>query len=114
MSYVVDSAIARIRETFGHYTAAEWERFLTDCGLDVWFDDLPDSTPAFIHDDCVYIQRGLSADATARRAWHEAGHFCLHAGTREWWRSRPQGHITLAKFERQADTFAALFPSGGG
>lgn len=111
MSYVVDSAIARIRETFGYYSAAEWELFMAECGLDVWLDDLPASTPAFIHDDCIYIQRGLTEQETARHAWHELGHFWLHAGSREWWRTRPQGHITLAKFERQAETFAALFPS---
>lgn len=110
MGMVAEHAAIRLREFYGVYRASQWDVFLDARALDQWYDELPAGVPAFLADGCVFIQRGMTADATAARVWHEVGHWALHAGDRDFWRSRPQGDITVAKFERQADEFASLFP----
>lgn len=109
MGYVVEDVVQRLREVRGVYAECDWERFLHDAGLAIWFCDLPVEVPAFLHDGCVYVQRGLTRAATAALVAHECGHAVMHAGGREFWMSRPQGYLTIARFERQANEFAATF-----
>lgn len=110
MGIVVDDVVSRIRQLTGPVYAHDWEWFLDLMELDVWRCDLPAEVPAFLHDDCIYIARGLDRASAAPWIWHEIGHAVLHAGGPGWWRTRPQGWITVARFERQADEFARRFP----
>jgi len=108
--WIATEAAKRLRQHYGTYNATQWESFLEARNLDQWFDELPVGINAFLADDCVYIQRGMTTIDTARRVWHEVGHWALHAGEYTFWLSRPQGYLTVAKFERQANEFAASFP----
>lgn len=113
MGWIVDDVVLRIRAAKGKYRAHEWERFLIDCGLRIVIVDLPPNITGMVVDDVVILQRGMPTVATARRAFHEAGHFFLHEGNGEFWRSRLgglQGDLTVSRFERQADEFADKFP----
>lgn len=69
---------------------------------------------AFVHDRCVYLRTGMTRHRTARSAGHEGGHIVCHYGDMTFWETRPQGGLTVAKFERQATEFAALFFRGWG
>lgn len=109
MSYVVEDVVARCRTTFGVTPAWEWQRFLVAIGFDWYEDDLPERVPALLCDDFIVLQRGMTQAEQARQVWHEIGHRELHVGDRDWWYSRPQGHITVAKMERQANEFADTF-----
>lgn len=107
---VVNDVVSRIRQRRGWYYAHEWERFADHLGVTVWRCDLPLTVPAFLHGDCMYLSRYIEPQYVALVAWHELAHHVLHAGGPCWWLTRPQGYITVARFERQADEFAATFP----
>lgn len=110
MSYLIQDAVARYRVAYGICRADDWERFIEVLGIRCFEDDLPANIPAVIGDNIIIIQRGMTHDSKARRVWHELSHWFLHVGDRDWWMRRPQGHITVARFERQANEFAASFP----
>lgn len=110
MVWIANDRAQRAREEFGAFHAHDWRSFLIVIDIDLIETDLPASLPAFVYNDTIVIRRGLHPLLAAWWAWHEVGHLMLHAGDRRFWRARPQGEITLAKFERQADEFAATFP----
>lgn len=110
MGLVVTDVVWRIRQRTGWVHAHEWDAFLETLGVDVFRWDLPETIPAFFHGDCIYIAQRIDPLAAQRYIWHEIGHAVLHAGGPAWWIARPQGYLTVARFERQADEFARLFP----
>lgn len=110
MGWVVADLASRWRDKIGQYHAFEWERCLADLGLTYRIVDLPASLPALIVNRTILVRRGMSSVATAFWVWHEVGHWVCHVGNREFWRTRPQGHLTLSKMERQATEFAIRFP----
>lgn len=110
MGMVVHDVVVRWRRRTGLLLAGEWALMLDALELDVERCDLGGRIFAAVVDDCVYLDERLTGPFAAWCAWHEIGHVVLHVGGPMWWRSRPQGHITLAKYERQADEFARLFP----
>lgn len=110
MGMIVDDIVWRIRQLTGPVYAHEWEWFIDLMELEMWRCDLPEHAPAFLHNDCIYIGRGIDPFVSAPYIWHEIGHAILHAGGPLWWAKRPQGRLTVARFERQADDFARLFP----
>lgn len=110
MGWVVGDIVCRWRGKLGRYHALEWTRFLADCGLCYRFADLPASLPALVIGRTIVVRHGMNAAATAFWVWHEVGHWACHVGSREFWRTRPQGYLTLSKMERQATEFAVRFP----
>lgn len=113
MGYATSDAIARAHAMLGHPDATDWERFVDYLGLVVCREDLPRSVPAMIVGDTIVIARWLRDTTAAESVWHEIGHWWLHDGEVEWWLSRPQGYLTVSRFERQARDFARLFPDWG-
>lgn len=108
---VVADIIARLRAEYGRMRRSDWEAYLTRCGVSVQYRDFGDvPVTGVVRGNTIFLQHGLSKDETERVVFHEFGHFATHEGDIRWWRTRPQGHITAAKFERQAEEFAALFP----
>lgn len=114
MGYVVRDIVDGLWESYGRPDGNDWEQFLAWCGAKVVVTDLPDaSVPGFVHGSTIFLHRHLSIEEIARTAYHEVAHFLIHDGDVRWWRTRPQGHITVAKFERQAEEFARTFPDWG-
>jgi len=107
---VVEGVVMRARAQYGIVRASSWPAFADHLRLTVYAAPLPESFDAIIHGDTILIRHGLTATQSAHAVWHEIGHVMLHAGDWRWWLTRPQGHITVAKYERQADLFAATFP----
>lgn len=99
----------RIRRQFGTYSAEEWSLFLHDHGM-WWAEEEIMPVRAVVAGNLVLIRGGLTPFERAFVVWHEVGHAMLHPGDAEWWLTRPQGRITVAKIERQANDFAWLFP----
>lgn len=94
----------------GTFRAEEWEAFLARIGVP-WVElPLPDAVPAFTLNGVIFLDRDLSNREKAKWAWHEAAHLLLHVGSCTWWASRPQGDITVRKWEWQAQLFASTFP----
>ena len=110
MSFVVEGVVLRARARYGLVRASGWQVFADYLRLKVFIAPLPAGFDAIIHDDTILIRHGISATEAAYAVWHEIGHSMLHAGDWRWWLTRPQGYITVARFERQADEFAATFP----
>ncbi|HCG30763.1 MAG TPA: hypothetical protein DEU95_13865 [Chloroflexi bacterium] len=110
---VVHDVVVRWRQRTGVLHSAEWDAMLDALGMDVERCDLGDSILAAVVNDCVYLDERLHGCLAAWCVWHEIGHVLLHAGGPLWWASRPQGWLTVARFERQADEFARLFPIWG-
>lgn len=114
MGLVVRDVVDRLRVELGTFYGHQWREFLDASGLR-WFErDLPETVGAVIVEDTVILNRNRPAETVAECAFHEAGHYWLHAGNMEtFWRCCPQGDITVARWERQADEFALLFPVWG-
>ena len=112
MSWIIEDRIAALHAEGRRYGRCEWERFCGDAGITVYYHELPPHLPAFIAGSALVLRAGMSPLATAFWAWHEIAHRLLHAGGREFWLSRPMGRYIVAKQERQANEFAALFPIG--
>lgn len=94
----------------GMYQATDWEAFFARLGVPIVELSLPAAVPAFTLNRVIFLDRDLSNQEKAEWAWHEAAHLLLHVGSCDWWASRPQGHITVSKWEWQARTFARSFP----
>jgi len=107
---VVECVVTRARARYGIVRAASWPEFAQHLRLSVHTAPLPESFDAIIRGSTILIRRDLTAEGSAYAVWHEIGHVMLHAGDWRWWETRPQGHITVARFERQADEFARQFP----
>jgi hypothetical protein len=110
MGWIAEMKARQARQEYGIFDSADWERFLEVANLDHIIVRLTPTLPAFVYDDTVVVNETLSRDEACWWVWHEIGHVLLHAGDRNFWSGRPQGDITVAKFEQQADTFAATFP----
>lgn len=110
MGWVIEDVVARLRAEIGPYRREEWRQFLAAIGLAYDFDYLPERCNAVLCDGEVIFRNGISDDETIDAAYHEGGHHLTVVGDMRWWATRPQGHITVAKFERQANDFARLFP----
>lgn len=113
-SYVVMDVVERLRERFGVIHADQWREFLEACGLTLYMLDLPPSIEAVVVDTAIILNTALDPRRRSELAFHEVAHYWLHAGNLEtFWRhalSGAQGELTVAKFERQANDFARLFP----
>lgn len=110
MGWMVEDVVSRLRADIGPYRRREWRQFLKAIGLRYTFDYLPEEYDAILFNGKVIFRNGLSEEEIIDAAFHEGGHHMTVVGDVRWWRSRPQGYITVAKFERQANEFAALFP----
>lgn len=108
--WVAQQRAQELRKTFGLFRSDEWLRFAHRLGMRVCLADLPDGFPGFTNGDTIYVCRSLNWTSRASVVWHEIGHVVMHAGDADWWRSRPQGEITVSKMERQAWEFAFLYP----
>lgn len=114
MGWVVDGVVRRIRRKHGICVADDWEEFVTRRGMKVTRETLPiDGMRAFTVDNLIVLNTNQGFWDEAHAGLEEYGHRQMHAGDRDWWRSRPQGDITVAKFERQAREFASRFPVTG-
>lgn len=103
--------VERLWTLYGRPKGHDWEAFLAMCGVPVKYRNLPEwSAPGVVVGKTIFLHRELPKAEMARTAFHEVAHILLHDGDVRWWMSRPQGHITVAKFERQAEEFAELFP----
>lgn len=106
---VVMGIIERLRAEYGHIQHGDWETWMERAGVVIKYRDFRDlPVVGAIRGDTIYLQQGMSKQDTRDAALHEFSHFATHDGDIRWWLTRPQGHITAAKFERQADTFARL------
>ena len=94
----------------GLVRAEDWEAFLARIGVPLVELPLPAAVPAFTLNGVIFLDRDLSNCEKARWAWHEVGHLLLHVGSCDWWASRPQGNMTVKKWEWQAREFARSFP----
>ncbi len=110
MAWIVEDVVTRLRADIGPYRRREWRQFLAAIGLRYDFDYLPERCNAVLCDGEIIFRNGISEDELIDAAFHEGGHHVTVAGDVRWWRSRPQGELTVARFERQANEFAALFP----
>ena len=110
MGWIVDGVVARLRDEIGPFRRSEWREFLKAIGLGYDFDYLPDSCNAILHGDEVIFRNGSTEEEIISAAYHEGGHHLTVAGDMRFWASRPQGRVTVAKFERYANDFATLFP----
>lgn len=111
VGWVAKSMAERMRMELGSHLWDDWDRFLVACGMRWLFRDLPESVPALVVDRTVVLRKGMSEMETAKSAFHEGGHFLMAHGNRDFWLSRPQGYIMLAKLDRRAEEFAGYFPS---
>ncbi len=100
----------RIRREFGVYRAEQWPLFLHDHGMLYLETDEAIPIECYRWRNVIVIAAGIPRWRRAYLVWHELSHGLIHAGDQDWWITRPQGNITVAKFERQADVFAALYP----
>ena len=97
----------RARREQGIYYATDWEQYLLDHGYQ-WCE-LPNMpVPAFRCGRFFFLDRDLCMVEKTWWAWHEIAHSVLHVGSSRWWQSRPQGDITVSKFEQQAAEFVLL------
>lgn len=100
----------RLRCEFGTYKASEWQRFCADHGIS-WAEFRgPAPVPAFTWQGVIFLARDLRIAEQCYWAWHEIAHLLLHSGEARWWKTRPQGDLTVSKFERQAADFVDFFP----
>lgn len=99
-----------LRRQFGVYRANEWPKFLHDRGMH--YLEIEEQLPLACYrwENVMFISSGIPAHRRAYLVWHEIGHGLMHVGDQRWWITRPQGNITVSKFEWQADAFAALYP----
>lgn len=105
--------IERARVTYGRYRWHEWPAMYAMLDL-AWVSvPLPPELRGFLWGSTVYLRAGMGRRQTARTAWHEAGHHLMHAGGCAFWLSRPQGVVTVARFDWQARQFAERFPDWG-
>lgn len=98
------------RQQYGVYKGSEWGRFLHDHGMTYIELEIPYEVPAVRFKNTIYLSPYIGAADRAFYVWHECSHGILHPGGSRWWRTRPQGNITVLKQEWQADWFAILFP----
>src|SRR5680860_562837 len=110
MGAVTNGVVERARTQYGVYWFDEWELFAQRLGIRVIRGNLPLGRAAALLDGKLFIQAGLPFVIECLSAWHEIGHRFVQKGNNYWWSTRPQGHVTVAKFERQATEFAELFP----
>lgn len=107
---LMDYRVSRLRHVHGTYLAEQWPRFLHDHGMIYLETDQPIPFECYRYMNTIVYKAGISKHNRAFLVWHEIAHGMLHAGEQHWWLSRPQGTITVGKFEWQADVLAALFP----
>lgn len=110
MGYLVADVVQRARLRHGVIVASDWRSFLSSIGIDYMMLDLPDWLSAVLVDSTVVVRRGMSPEDVMKAVWHEVGHVMLHEGDESWWLNRPQGWLTVRKYDWQASEFAALFP----
>jgi hypothetical protein len=110
MGWVVDDMVHRVRRRYGHYRRREWRQFVRACGLTYGFDYLPDRCDAVIDGNEIVFRHDISEEDAANAAFHECWHWLADAGTAQWWLSRPQGRISMMKWDARANEFARVFP----
>jgi hypothetical protein len=110
MGWVVEDCIQRLRKSLGCFRYDQWPDCAEQLGLTVTFFDLPCHVQAYIIKGHLIVSTRWHRIVQARAAWHEIGHYLLHAGSFHWWMTRPQGNLTVTKFEVQANLFAERFP----
>lgn len=111
MGYVVADVVRNLWSVYGRPASNEWREVAEAFGLTVRLRDLPAfARPGLVKGRTIYLQFDLPNREMALTAFHEIGHVALHDGDVRWWHSRPQGHITVSRMERQAEEFALLFP----
>lgn len=107
MSSVVEGIVRRLREKHGRMQRSDWESYMRRAGVVVKYRDFGDvPVVGVVRGNTIFLHRGLSKEETVKTACHEFGHFSTHDGDIRWWETRPQGHITAAKMERQARIFS--------
>lgn len=58
--------------------------------------------PAYLVGTTIYVRADQPPFTAAFYVREEIGHHLTVAGSREFWRSRPQGEVTFQRFERLA------------
>lgn len=113
MVWIVEDIVRRVRADIGPYRRREWRQFLAAIGLRYDFDELPPRCNAILCDGEVIFRNGLNESEISNAAFHEGGHHLTFTGDVRFWQSRlggMQGDLTVARFERHANEFAARFP----
>lgn len=100
----------RLRNNLGSFWADEWSDCASRLGLQITTGKLPRELPTMTLLGWVILNEDLTDFEQAVWAWHEIGHWVMHAGKVDWWATRPQGDVTVRKLERQATRFAIVFP----
>jgi hypothetical protein len=111
--WIASDHATALRARYGVFQWRAWPRILTLLDVSVRFEPRPAHHPARLTDRVISLDPHLSEHLMALLVWHEVGHFLLHPGSEAWWRSRPQGVLTVAGKERQAWDMALLLPEWG-
>lgn len=110
IGWVVRDIARRDECETGQYEFFEWRRYCIDHRIGFMFYSLLPGRRAYLIADTIVLQAGMGRFETAWHAWEEIGHWATFVGNREFWRSRPQGEITLRKIERRARAYRAIRP----
>lgn len=110
MGWITQDAAVRARSEIGIYGVTQWAECAEDLGLRIEYAAIPFGIESFILGRLIVLNEGMTPFQEAAAVWHEIAHWMFHRSNVNWWASRPQGDITVAKFERQACEFASMFP----
>jgi hypothetical protein len=110
MHGITAQIVRQTQATHGCFDWDEWQRFYAALGLEYVLMALPDDMDGLIYGRTVFLRQGMCPSVLALTAWHEAGHYLMHDGNVTWWSRQPEGKQTMARYERQASLFAAMFP----
>ncbi len=110
IGWVTRAIVERDEAATGTYRLHEWPRYCVEHGIEIMFHPLLLGRRAYLIEDTLVLATGLSHFERAWYAWEEIGHHATSVGNREFWRTRPQGHITLAKMERRARDYRLARP----